>query len=145
MNIKLVFTNIFRCITRQIENKKILGTDSSIEEYLSKRLECSLENAKYLTEKNPAIIKMNSSKVKEMLDYLYEQGYTPAHVIRVPRILVHSLETTKSRLKHLKQYGFVPPSLTFLCKSKKDFDKYVKKYIKANKPNENKSEKEESR
>lgn len=119
-----------RCITRQVENRKILGSHSSVEEYLSKRLECTIENAKYLTEKYPAIMKMNILKMKEMLDFIYAQGYTPAHVCRVPRILIHSLETTKIRVQQLKQIGYTPPSLAILCKSKRDFDKILKKYAK---------------
>lgn len=68
--------------------------------------------------------------MKEMIDYLYEQGYTPDHLCRVPRILAHSLETTKSRINQLKEFGFFQPSLAILCKSKRDYDKYLKKYFK---------------
>lgn len=68
--------------------------------------------------------------MKETMDYLFEQGYTPGHICRVPRILVHSLETTKSRMNQLKRFGFFPPSLAILCKSKRDYDKYLKKYFK---------------
>lgn len=101
-----------------------------MEDYLSKRLECTVENAKYLTEKYPALEKMNISKMKVIMDYLFQQGYTPGHICRVPRILIHSLETTKSRLIQLKHLGYVPPSLAILCKSKRDYDKYIKKYNK---------------
>lgn len=119
-----------------MENRKILGSNSTVDEYLSKRLECSLENAKYLTEKYPAIRKMSILKMKEILDYLYEQSYMPMHVYRVPRILVHSQETTKARIQQLKELGFLPPSLAIFCKSKRDFDKILKIYAKRKKATE---------
>lgn len=77
---------------------------------------------------------MNISKMKEMMDYLFMLGFSPSHILRVPRILIHSLETTKSRLEQLKQLGYVPPSLAILCKSKRDYDKYIKKYCKKKLP-----------
>lgn len=119
-----------------MENRKILGSNSTVEEYLSKRLECSLDSAKYLTEKYPAIMKMSILKMKEILDYLYEQGYTPVHVCRVPRILVHSQETTKARIQSFKELGYLPPSLAMFCKSKRDFDKILHKYAKRKKATE---------
>lgn len=43
----------------------------------------------------------------------------------VPRILCHSLETTKKRLEELKSIGCVPSSLVVVCRSKKEYQIFV--------------------
>ncbi|KAJ8949593.1 hypothetical protein NQ317_007847 [Molorchus minor] len=82
------------------DTKLILG-DNSLAEYLSERLQCPEEVAKYLISKQPALQNKSLTKMNEMIDFLYKQGFQPIHMRRVPKILLHSVETTKKRLKEL--------------------------------------------
>lgn len=64
--------------------------------------------------------------MKEVLDYfLNETDFDSHHIAMVPRILCHSLETTKKRLDELKSIGCVPTSLVVVCRSKKEYQIFV--------------------
>lgn len=58
------------------------------------------------------------------------------HIIQVPRIFSHSLETTKLRLKELKSHGCVPSTLIIVCKSKNEYEKFLKNWIMIRKKRE---------
>lgn len=47
----------------------------------------------------------------------------------VPRILCHSLETTKKRLDELKSLGCIPTSLVVVCRSKKEYQVFLDDWI----------------
>jgi hypothetical protein len=94
-------------------------------EYLSQQLQCDIETVEYLSSKYPSILRVHVSKLKEVFEFVYAEGYTPQHVCQVPRILFHSLETTKSRLSELRDLGYNPQTLMALCKSKRQYTQFV--------------------
>lgn len=63
--------------------------------------------------------------MKEILDFLFDAGFTPLDISQTPRIFCHSLDTTRKRLDELKSIGCRPQSLVILCKSAKEYQKFV--------------------
>jgi hypothetical protein len=96
-----------------------------VVEYLSQQLQCDTETVEYLSSKFPSILRVHVSKLKEILDFVYREGYTSQHVCQVPRILCHGLETTKLRLAELREVGYNPPTLIVLCKSKREYAQFL--------------------
>jgi hypothetical protein len=111
---------------------KVLG-DSSVMEYLSERLQCDTETMEYISLKYPSVLRVHVSKLKEILDFVYREGYTSQHVCHVPRILCHSLETTKSRLAELRKIGYNPSTLIVLCKSRRQYAQFLEQVTKKKK------------
>lgn len=73
------------------------------------------------------------TKIKEVLDYLLDEAnYKPYEIANVIRILTHSLETTKHRLEELKSIGCRPSTLTIVCRSQNEYNKFVKEWIEKN-------------
>ncbi|KAJ8920778.1 hypothetical protein NQ315_004919, partial [Exocentrus adspersus] len=117
-------------IKRRSDNKLILG-NSSLAQYLSDRLECTEEIAKYIMSKHPALQNKSLKKLNEMIDYLFKCGFKPIHICRVPKILLHSVDTTRKRLKELHAKGMHLDSLHILTKSRKQYMQYCESLIKA--------------
>lgn len=117
------------------ESKALLGESNSTLEYLSNRLGYDLKTTEYIVSKHPQVLKVRIPKINEIIDYLLnEANFTPHHIAQVPRILCHSLETTKFRLNELKSYGCVPSTLVILCKSNREYAKFRDKWISSNRP-----------
>ncbi|XP_018321945.1 transcription termination factor, mitochondrial isoform X2 [Agrilus planipennis] len=110
-------------IKRKNENKEILG-ESSVEEYLSERLRCSPEQIQVIINRHPALEHKSMPKLNEIIDYLLSKGFQHYHIVRAPKILLHSLETTKLRLEELAKIGIKVESLYILTKSQKQFLQY---------------------
>ncbi|KAJ3656219.1 hypothetical protein Zmor_015313 [Zophobas morio] len=121
-------------LQRRSDNKSILG-DNSLVEYLSERLECSVAFANYLILKQPSLKNRSLKKLKELIDFLYAAGFKSDHICRVPKILVHSVETVSKRLKHLKEKGIQIDGLSLLTKSQNQYMQYYEVLVK----NKNKS------
>jgi hypothetical protein len=115
-------------LRKAVVKKELLG-ESSVVEYLSQQLQCDIETVEYLSSKYPSILRVHVSKLKEVFDFVYAEGYTPQHVCQVPRILFHSLETTKSRLSELRGMGYNPHTLMALCKSKRQYTQFTEQLI----------------
>lgn len=65
-------------------------------------------------------------QIKEVLDYLLlESGYTANDVAQTPRILCHSLQTTRHRLEELRSLGCKPSSLVIVCRSANEYRKFI--------------------
>lgn len=71
--------------------------------------------------------------MQEIIDFLCSQGYKPIHICRAPKILLHSVETTRNRLKDLEAQGIKLDSLHILTKSHKQFMHFYENLIKTNK------------
>lgn len=70
------------------------------------------------------------TKVKQVLDYLLDEtDFKPYEIANVIRILTHSKETTKMRLDELKSIGCRPSTLTIICRSKREYNKFVKEWL----------------
>ncbi|KAG5683268.1 hypothetical protein PVAND_012558 [Polypedilum vanderplanki] len=111
------------------DKKRLLG-DNSVLEYIAQRLNCSVEEVYIMAERYPPVFKVRVGKVKAILDYLLnEEKFTPLEVLRVIRILGHSLKTTKLRLNELKALGCRPSTLTIVCRSQNEYNKFVNQWI----------------
>lgn len=127
----LLILIIFRYVKRQCDTKEILGDDSIIE-YLSKRLQCSQLAIRCMINKHPAIRTKRLRRMNEMIDFLMICGFSSNQICRSPKILLHSIETVRARLKELDNYGKKLDSLHVLTKSKKQFTQFCEQ-IKTNK------------
>ncbi|KAJ8951185.1 hypothetical protein NQ314_007725 [Rhamnusium bicolor] len=119
-------------VKRRSDTKLILG-DNSLAEYLSERLECTEEVAKYLISKLPALQSKSLKKMNEMIDFLFAHGFKPIHICRVPKILLHSVDTTRNRLRELEAQGMHLDTLYILTKSQKQYMQYYESLTKSNK------------
>lgn len=107
------------------EDKILEGKDSAVE-YVAERLGFSEEVTQAIMNKHPAVLKVRVPKIKEVLDYLLdEEDFTRHEVAQVPRILCHSLKTTKQRIAELKSVGCRMSSLAIVCKSKREYAKFL--------------------
>ncbi|CAH0557011.1 unnamed protein product [Brassicogethes aeneus] len=119
-------------IKRRVDNKSVLG-EFSLAQYLSKRLNCTEPMAQYLIQKHPALESKSLIKMEEIINFLYNQGFKPKHIRNCPKILLHSVETTKNRLKQLEAQGMFLESLSVLTKSQKQYLTFYDGLVKQNK------------
>lgn len=117
---------------RRSENKQILG-DNTLAEYISLRLDCTVDQAKALMVKLPALKNKSMKKLQDIIDFLYSEGFKPYHICRVPKILLHSVETTRKRIRELEKQGMKMDSLHMLTKSQKQYMQYYEALVKGNK------------
>lgn len=118
-------------VKRRSENKLILG-NYTLAEYLSERLDCSVDEAKGLMVKMPALMNKSMKKMDEIIDFLYSQGFRPYHICRVPKILLHSVQTTSKRIRELEKQGMTMDSLHMLTKSQKQYMQFYEALVKSN-------------
>ena len=80
--------------------------------------------------RHPTVLKCRGAKVKEVLDYLLdEEKFEPVDIARVIRVLTHSLATTKRRLAELKAVGCRPSTLSIICRSRREYSKFLKEWM----------------
>ncbi|XP_043661957.1 transcription termination factor, mitochondrial [Drosophila teissieri] len=119
-----------RSLKLSLDELKVLGEFSSVVEYLAHRLGFSASEAKAIMDKHPQVHTVRVTKIKEVLDYLLDEAqFTRFEVAQVPRILCHSLKTTKKRMEELKSHGCRPSSLVILCRSRREYDKFLQHWI----------------
>lgn len=112
-------------IKRKSENRLILG-NNSLAEYLMQRLNCSFNEAATMIERFPAIRNKSMRKLREIIDFLYGEGFTAQHIIRLPKILLHSVATSRKRLRELEDLpgGHKLDSVHILTKSQRQYMQY---------------------
>ncbi|KAG5889013.1 hypothetical protein JTB14_033942 [Gonioctena quinquepunctata] len=115
-------------VKRRTDNKSILGNNSLVE-YLSERLECTEEVAKYIITKQPALQNKRLKKMNEIIDFLLLYGFKPIQICRTPKILLHSVETIKKRLKEMEALGMQLDTLYVLTKSQKQYNQVLETLI----------------
>lgn len=114
------------------ENGELLGENETIVEYFGKRLGFNRDVTNAIFLKTPSVRNVRVTKVKKVIDYLLEElDYTPHDIALNPRILMHSLQTTKKRMEQLKQIGCRPRSLIIVCRSKRQYDLFLKEWEEA--------------
>lgn len=142
---------IIRSLQISVDCRNLLGENNDVIDYLSKRLGYDVETTRFIAMRHESVLKVRVTKVdkwkdsfsskdsidfllfqvKEILDYLLEEEkFEPHEIASCPRILCHSLETTKSRINELKTYGCRPTSLVIVCKSKNEYEKFVANWVK---------------
>ncbi|KAH8395652.1 hypothetical protein KR222_005313 [Zaprionus bogoriensis] len=108
---------------------QVLGQFSSVVEYLAHRLDFSVTEAKAIMDRHPQVHTVRVTKIKEVLDYLLNDvKFTRFEIAQVPRILCHSLKTTKERIEELAALNCRPSSLVIVCRSKREYDKFVQQW-----------------
>ncbi|XP_063232886.1 transcription termination factor, mitochondrial isoform X2 [Bacillus rossius redtenbacheri] len=115
-----------RTLERHMQSRAILGS-KSFHQFLADRLGCDVQAATVMVQRYPTVLHVNIPKINEILDFLREEGFSMEQVLQVPRILCHSLETTRARLGQLHARGFHPVSLMVLCLSQPDYLKMVRR------------------
>ncbi|XP_075149791.1 mitochondrial transcription termination factor [Haematobia irritans] len=122
-----------------LDDLKVLG-DRTTAEYIADRLGFTPEEAQCIMNRHPQVNKVRVTKIKEVLDYLLEEAkFARFEVAQVPRILCHSLETTKQRINELKEHGCRPSSLVIVCRSKREYNKFLNSWIENYNPKKNKN------
>lgn len=124
------FTQTYSYLKRRQDNREILGS-ASLTEYLSTKLDCTEDQAKYLVSKMPALRTKSLRTISDIINFLYSKGFQAHHIYRVPKILVHSVETTKKRLEKIENEGIKIDSLYMLTKSQTQFMKIFEAMLKA--------------
>ncbi|KAL5279337.1 hypothetical protein ACFFRR_003741 [Megaselia abdita] len=118
-----------RSLKITMDEKELLGSHNNIVEYIADRLGFSIDMTEAILKKHPPTLRVRATKIKEVLDYILDEaGYSPHDVGNAPRILCHSLETTKERLEELKSIDCRPISLVIVCRSKNEYEKFVRKW-----------------
>ncbi|EDW77387.1 uncharacterized protein Dwil_GK18115 [Drosophila willistoni] len=124
-----------RSLKLTLDELQVLGEFSSVVEYLSHRLGFSVTETKAIMDKHPQVHTVRVTKIKEVLDYLLnEVNFTRFEVAQVPRILCHSLKTTRARFEELKSHGCRPSTLVILCRSRREYDKFLQQWTSSKKP-----------
>ncbi|XP_016962068.1 transcription termination factor, mitochondrial [Drosophila biarmipes] len=119
-----------RSLKLSLDELKVLGQFSSVVEYLAHRLGFSVSEAKAIMDKHPQVHTVRVTKIKEVLDYLLDEAkFTRFEIAQVPRVLCHSLKTTKERMEELMSHGCRPSSLVILCRSRREYDKFLQHWI----------------
>ncbi|ERL86976.1 transcription termination factor, mitochondrial [Dendroctonus ponderosae] len=122
---------LYKHLKRESDNRDILG-ENSVTQYLSQKLHCSDIMAKNIIKKHPQLQNKSLLKINLMIDLLYKYGFTPMHICRVPKVLLHSRKTSEMRLKQLKAFGKLPDSLYILTKSQKQYLQHLDNLVKEN-------------
>lgn len=102
------------------ETQRILNGDS-LHTYLAKKLNCSTEYVIYMMEKNKLLKSINIPKIEQIINFLYEKGYTPEEVRLFPRVFCSSIKTLQNRFEELRHVKSTLPTLCQLCMSAKKF------------------------
>lgn len=119
-----------RSLKLSLDELQVLGQFSSVVEYLAHRLDFTVSEAKATMDRHPQVHTVRVTKIKEVLDYLLNEAkFTRYEIAQVPRILCHSLKTTKKRLEELASYGCRPSTLVILCRSRREYEKFLQQWI----------------
>jgi len=119
---------LLRSIEITTETKAIVG-EKTIATYLSDRLKYDIATTEAIIHKEPKIRKARVTRLKEILDYLLDEaGFTAEDIAQTPRIFRLPLKTTRKRLEQLKSLGCRPQSLVIVCKSAKEYDKFLQNW-----------------
>ncbi|KAH8273946.1 hypothetical protein KR044_004934 [Drosophila immigrans] len=118
-----------RSLKLSLDELQVLGKFSSVVEYLAHRLQFSVSEAKAIMDRHPQVHTVRVTKIKEVLDYLLNEAkFSRFEIAQVPRILCHSLKTTKERLDELASYGCRPSTLVIVCRSRREYDKFLEQW-----------------
>ncbi|EDW03630.1 transcription termination factor, mitochondrial [Drosophila grimshawi] len=118
-----------RSLKLSLDELQVLGEFSSVVEYVAHRLGFSVTEAKAIMDRHPQVHTVRVTKIKEVLDYLLNEAkFTRFEIAQVPRILCHSLKTTQQRMEELASLGCRPSSLVILCRSLREYEKFLQQW-----------------
>ncbi|XP_032289011.1 transcription termination factor, mitochondrial isoform X3 [Drosophila virilis] len=118
-----------RSLKLSLDELKVLGKFSSVVEYVAHRLGFTVSETKAIMDRHPQVHTVRVTKIKEVLDYLLDEAkFTRFEIAQVPRILCHSLKTTRQRVEELASFGCRPSSLVILCRSRREYAKFLQQW-----------------
>ncbi|XP_023172313.1 transcription termination factor, mitochondrial [Drosophila hydei] len=118
-----------RSLKLTLDELQVLGEFSSVVEYVAHRLGFSVSETKAIMDRHPQVHTVRVTKIKEVLDYLLDVAkFTRFEIAQVPRILCHSLKTTRQRMEELESIGCRPSTLVILCRSRREYDKFLQQW-----------------
>ncbi|KAL1124134.1 hypothetical protein AAG570_001904 [Ranatra chinensis] len=120
-------TTLHRTWLNREENRAAMAPLTSSKEYLCQRLDMTDWEAAAFAARHPPVMRVQVSKLKEILDFLMAEGFTQKQIYNTPRILCHSLVTIKHRLDILRERKYEPYTLSVICKSEKNFNEFLLK------------------
>jgi len=98
MNVANTVQYIINLTCSKQEKKFVLNNDST-SQYLAKRLNVPIETIYFISLKYPSTLRVSPIKLKEILDFLLNEGYKPIHILRIPRLFTHSIFTLQVSYK----------------------------------------------
>ncbi|KFM68461.1 hypothetical protein X975_11864, partial [Stegodyphus mimosarum] len=107
------------------ETQRILNGEDVVS-YLAKKLDCSKDYVIYIMDKHESLKSVNIPKIEEIINFLYEKGYTPQEVRIFPRIFCSSLNTLKKRFEEFRKLRSTLPTTAQLCTSARSFEKALR-------------------
>ncbi|CAL1281602.1 unnamed protein product [Larinioides sclopetarius] len=108
-------------LSKWAQTQDILKGDDEVS-YLAKKLDCSEDYVKVMMEKNKLLKTINIPKLEQVLNFLYEKGYTPQEVRLFPRIFCSSVQTLSKRFDEFRKLKTTLPTMSQLCISSKNFE-----------------------
>lgn len=110
--------------------RDVLGHNTDVVDYLANRLECARSEIELLASKRENLLTIKLLKLKSVLDFLFEIGFSPKQVRETPRVLCHSEKTIKKRYQELTVHGIPVDTLQYFYATNKEYQKMLKKYSK---------------
>ncbi|XP_050438097.1 transcription termination factor, mitochondrial isoform X1 [Adelges cooleyi] len=113
------------------QNNRVVLNKNSTAQYLAKRLHVDEKYIYRISEKYPSMLRVSPTKLKELLDFLLNEGFEPMGILSIPRVFTHSITTLQERLIELRDLGY-DPTVAALCKNKTSYQELVDKLILKN-------------
>lgn len=86
---------LLRMATNRENNRLAMGHYKNVVDYLKERLDMTDSQTIVFSKKHPPVMHVKVAKLKEMIDFLYSEGFKPIQIYHTPRILCHSVVTIK--------------------------------------------------
>nr|XP_014286777.1 transcription termination factor, mitochondrial isoform X2 [Halyomorpha halys] len=85
---------VFQRLSQNKENNRLaLSPFQSVKDYICKRLHLNESQVHSFAKRHPPVMRVKVAKLKEVIDFLYSEGFTSQQIFNTPRILCHSLKT----------------------------------------------------
>lgn len=114
-----------RHIKKRLLQREILQEYPDVKEYLINKLNVDEKLFEKAITKWPFILRVNVSKISELINLLQQNGIMGDEIIRYPRVFYFNTETLHKRIEMLKKAG-LSPKVSLLTYSQKDLDEYIK-------------------
>lgn len=120
-------------LERKLKRTKLehnLVGDKSVVEFVADRLGFDCAFTENMLSKFPVSYKLSATPFIKTIDFLLDEaGFKPHDIAQCPRILFHSLKTTKKRLDEWNRLDYVPRLLRYLCLSENEYQKFIRRNV----------------
>lgn len=94
--------------------------------FLAEKLNCSEDYVRYMMSRNTLLPSINVPKLEQIINFLFEKGYTPEEICIFPRVFCSSVKTLSRRFDDFYRLTDTMPTLSQLCVSCKNYDQCLK-------------------